>query len=104
MKYLPRQPPFSLSGDLSEYLSVEFQRIRESINTLYDGYLPDTLEAPGGEDNLLLCTDEHYDFGGGAGVYARIGGQWYRLEAVPVARVFPLTGGGRKVGNAATIS
>ena len=103
MKYIFNHPSTIRDAPLADYLARELTKIRDSINTLYDGYLPDTLEYPGGEDNLLLCTDEALDLGGGKGLYVRIGGQWYRCATTPVALTFPTTGVSRHVGNTPTV-
>lgn len=98
MKYQPEQPPPSLPPDLHDYLWRQFARLEESVNQLYDGNLYETVEAPGGEGQLIACTGQYYDFGDGVGVYARIDNQWYKLAMHSVTRVTPARGVMRLVG------
>ncbi len=104
MRYKARFPPTNDVAALADFVAQEMRLVEIAIQALYDGILEPTREFPPRDDPVLKFGDESFDLGDGAGLYLRIGSQWYKLQMTPVSGLFPSTANINLVGNTPTVS
>ena len=104
-RYKSRRPPSESPQALADFLGQELLQIDQAIQALYDGVLESTRAFPARNNNVLRFGDEDFDLGDGAGLYLRIGTQWYKLNMYAVAPgQFPQTGRAHAVGQTPAVT
>jgi len=83
-RYFPSEVPFDIPQELGRFLREELARISATIDSLANGEVESLREVPSKDEALFVYSDGSPDLGDGEGFYARIDGEWYKVNLTAI--------------------